>query len=30
MDMSSEKQALQGPPKPLPEEALLHPLPRLN
>ncbi len=29
-DYSSEKQASQGPPKPLPEEALLHPLPRLN
>jgi hypothetical protein len=29
-DFSSEKQASQGPPKPLPEEALLHPLPRLN
>lgn len=26
----SEKQAFKGPPKPLPEEALLHPLPRLN
>ncbi len=30
MDMSSEKQASQGPPTPLPEEALLHRLPRLN
>jgi hypothetical protein len=29
-DMSSEKQASQGPPTPLPEEALLHALPRLN
>lgn len=25
-----EKQALQGPPRPLPDEALLHPLPRLR
>lgn len=30
IDMPSEKQASQGPPTPLPEEALLHPLPRLN
>jgi len=29
-DMPSEKQASQSPPTPLPEEALLHPLPRLN
>lgn len=28
--MAPEKQVLQGPPRPLPEEALLHPLPRLR
>jgi hypothetical protein len=30
VEMPNEKQALQGLPTPLPEEALLHPLPRLN
>jgi hypothetical protein len=30
MPIGAEKQAFQGPPKPLPEEATLFPLPRLN